>query len=285
MKNVKSSIQTITPKIASEILAGSIGQIQRAVNMSMVNGLAAAMKDGLWQLNGESIIIDENGACVDGQHRLSAVVRSNTSITTVVINGVDSDSFHSIGTGKPRSTGDILKIAGYKDSNLVAAVSRSMYFLVKRGVNRSGLTNTGTSVAQPQTILEFIEKNNFIVEYISTRLRAPYKELHKDKAIFFSPVNAMMCLLWNTNKEEVNDFMEGVSLCENMPKEDIRMMLSNFLVKEKMQDKRNLSREAIIGVWIQAWNTYSTGGTRVKFVPSRPIAKVNYLDASSVWMP
>lgn len=49
----------------------------------------AEMQDGKWKLNGKTICFDRTGRLLNGQHRLSAVVRSGVSLTTVVVRGLD----------------------------------------------------------------------------------------------------------------------------------------------------------------------------------------------------
>ena len=46
------------------------------------------MRNGLWELNGAAIVIDEFGNLIDGQHRLSAVVESGTTQQFVVVRNV-----------------------------------------------------------------------------------------------------------------------------------------------------------------------------------------------------
>ena len=47
------------------------------------------MQNGEWKLNGKSICFDWNGRLLNGQHRLSAVVRSGVPLTTLVVRGLD----------------------------------------------------------------------------------------------------------------------------------------------------------------------------------------------------
>ena len=49
------------------------------------------MQDGKWRLNGKTICFDSTGRLLNGQHRLSAVVRSGVTLTTVVVRGLDPD--------------------------------------------------------------------------------------------------------------------------------------------------------------------------------------------------
>jgi hypothetical protein len=63
----------------------------RPIKEKKVAEYMAEMRDGKWRLNGKTICFDWNGRLLNGQHRLSAVIRSGVSLTTVVVRGLDPD--------------------------------------------------------------------------------------------------------------------------------------------------------------------------------------------------
>ena len=63
----------------------------RPIKDKKVAEYMAEMQNGQWRLNGKTICFDRNGRLLNGQHRLSAVVRSNVPLTTVVVRGLDPD--------------------------------------------------------------------------------------------------------------------------------------------------------------------------------------------------
>ncbi len=107
----------ITPEKATELLKNN--DHNRKVTKSRVAEYAKEMLSGMWMYNGESIIISESGRLLDGQHRLMAVIDSDTTIEAELIEGVpdqsgDVDIFLTINT-KNRSNVDALTIAGFND--------------------------------------------------------------------------------------------------------------------------------------------------------------------------
>ena len=82
---MKTSIETITPQLAKDILANN--NLNRNINATIVGHYADAISRGQWELNGEAIKIAHDGRLLDGQHRLMAVIKSDTPITTLVIRG------------------------------------------------------------------------------------------------------------------------------------------------------------------------------------------------------
>lgn len=63
----------------------------RPIKEKKVAEYMAEMRDGKWRLNGKTICFDTTGRLLNGQHRLSAVIRSGVPLTTVVIRGLDPD--------------------------------------------------------------------------------------------------------------------------------------------------------------------------------------------------
>lgn len=80
------------------------------------------MAAGMWQVNGETIKIRKDGWILDGQHRLWACFNSGASFKTWIIRGLDADVFGTIDTGRPRSAGDVLTIAGEEFGRDLASV-------------------------------------------------------------------------------------------------------------------------------------------------------------------
>jgi hypothetical protein len=82
-----------------------------------VSAYAAAMLRDEWMLNGEPIIISDEGFLNDGQHRLHAVVKSDTVVPMQITFGVDRESRHTVDQGAARSPGNILSMHGEKNTN------------------------------------------------------------------------------------------------------------------------------------------------------------------------
>jgi len=116
--------EIITPDIASTLLESMAGN--RPVAQRRVERMAADIKAGKWAENGESIIIDDDGRLLDGQHRCWAVVEASKAIRTVVVRGVHPAMFVSIDQGRYRTDADILSIAdgSTKTPKLLAAALR-----------------------------------------------------------------------------------------------------------------------------------------------------------------
>ncbi len=122
--NIESGIITMSPALAEQLLATSLGN--RRINNQRVAAWADDMKAGKWVVNGEPIIIDENGHLREGHHRLHAVIKANTLVDMYVVTGVKVENATIYDLGKPRSFADIAKMNGgdplMTSSNVMALI-------------------------------------------------------------------------------------------------------------------------------------------------------------------
>lgn len=141
---------------------------QRNVSPSHVLHLSQQMKSGQWMMNGEPIIMDEEGGILDGQHRLLSIIQSGETIEMMVVRGISKSAFATIDRGKTRSNGNIFAIAGIKNYNQVAACvlgvwnyRRALKVEIKRDGHPSTFGGSLNTYLRPssQDLLELCEKN------------------------------------------------------------------------------------------------------------------------------
>jgi len=97
----------VTPAMAKQMLESNSNY--RLISQKHVDRLAAEMSCGRWALNGQAIIFSSESKLLDGQHRLHAIIKSNTTIETAVVYGVDplaSQSYDSIWLQSKPARGD-----------------------------------------------------------------------------------------------------------------------------------------------------------------------------------
>ena len=85
---ITAKVEKITPEIAKEYLKMNSRNPRKRMDWSTINKYASDIAAGLWTLNGEAIIFDEDGYLVNGQHRLCGVVKANVPFQTLVVRGV-----------------------------------------------------------------------------------------------------------------------------------------------------------------------------------------------------
>lgn len=82
MEVIRSEIMVITPELANKLLEGNIGN--RKIKQAVVKKYTDAILSGDFICTNNGIGLDKDGRLIDGQHRLTAVVKSGKSIKQVV---------------------------------------------------------------------------------------------------------------------------------------------------------------------------------------------------------
>ena len=84
----------------------------RKVVESKVRHLVREIKSGKWKVSHQGIGFGTDGVLLDGQHRLWAIVESNTTVRMPVTFNVAPDAIMTIDVIKQRTAADILTLAG-----------------------------------------------------------------------------------------------------------------------------------------------------------------------------
>ena len=149
MKQIGSSIETITPDIAAQWLRSNSGN--RPLSRNTVEVYVTDMRAGRWQLNGETIIFDESGGLINGQHRLTACVKAGVPFVSAIVRGVDRSSFVTMDNGRRRKAADVLAISGEVNTLLLSACARTHAQL------RMGFTTTLAKTVTSGVIIEEVK--------------------------------------------------------------------------------------------------------------------------------
>ncbi len=232
---IQTGIETITPTIAKDMLENNAHN--RKPNMGNVNKIAKALKSGEWQINGQAISIDSNGAIGDGQHRLMACMQTGVNFDTVVVRGISPDAFKTIDIGKNRSAGDVLGISGVDkrlSSKLANMVLKYRGFQDERITRPNRLSNTD--------VLEtFNRDQSFYVDGL---------EAGKDYVI---AGNLLTDVQWGVSFLALFDLDRGVEYLDAIRDEDesvSKVTLAILRAKKmgKMKDGR---------IWVAIFNGYN----------------------------
>lgn len=110
-KIVSGSKILVTPEMATRFLQAN--QLNRPLAEGHAERIAKQIREGKWRFNGDTIKIADGGDILDGQHRLWAIIESDTAVETMVVTGIAREAFATIDTiRKPRSLGDTVALHG-----------------------------------------------------------------------------------------------------------------------------------------------------------------------------
>jgi hypothetical protein len=114
-----------TPDMATKYLETMNGN--RSVRQNKVDFYASQMRAGLWRETHQGIAFSDDGALVDGQHRMWAIVESGRAVKIMVTRGVKAEDVVVLDTGLARSYADV---AHYNDWNVDPATASFARVLV-----------------------------------------------------------------------------------------------------------------------------------------------------------
>lgn len=118
----------VTPALAKLILRHNPNN--RYVVPGNLASLYRSLSEGGWQVNGETVIIANNGVLNDGQHRLYACILSGVTITTMIAYGVAPETRKTVDIGVKRQPGDRLVMSGVESGFSQAACNALVFITI-----------------------------------------------------------------------------------------------------------------------------------------------------------
>jgi hypothetical protein len=234
----------ITPEVAESLLL--LNTRNRPISKPHVTRLIEELKTGRWKVNGDTIKISKTNKLLDGQHRLTAVVKSGISIYAFVIRDLDDDVFDTIDIPKVRSAGNTLSLAGEKNATRIAAA------LIVVDQYRSGDIIKLTKKYGNRVVLELLAANPLIRDSIQVK----HHVVRHANLIPPSVMDACHYLFSLKDRALADEFIEA--MIEGSTKGTPWHMLRERLVANATS-KANLPRNYIMALCIKSWNSARTG--------------------------
>jgi hypothetical protein len=166
--NLDTNTETITPEIARKYLLSNVSN--RKLNQSWVKFLVSEIKEGRWQLNGETIIFSDTGELLDGQHRLHAIAISGIAVPSLVTRGAHSNTWGTINITKARTPANALQREGFTNATRIAAVCRRL--MVYKANIESGRVGDMKTRLSSSRVLEYASERLNIIDAVLAAMPA-----------------------------------------------------------------------------------------------------------------
>jgi len=256
-----SGIEWLGPKEAAKMLSqkSGTGIHQRPLSVANVNLLSDQMEKGKWSLQYEPIIVSEFGFVMDGQHRLQAIIKSNTTQQFLVVRNAEESVMPKIGIGSKRKSSDVLAMNGYLNSKCLSAVLTIIWkYYTKGGL----LGRTGAKQERPREY-EYLELAD---EYKGAIQATSYAVGHKCPFLPQSEVGALWYITGEVDKDCRNVFFAKLISGINLVADDPVHLLREKLIKIQLQKKQRglytaYKRADRMALVIKAWNAMRSGRT------------------------
>jgi hypothetical protein len=262
---VEAYVVTITPQIARELLEQTDSRIQRTINTENLNLLCSEMELGNFEINGMAICQDVNGNTINGQHRLTACIKTNLAFNTVFVKGLSPMSIHTIDIGgKARSLADVLEISHqkkYKYANSIAAAVKFIYSF-NNGCYILGIKKSNNTYLTSTKFLEWMDKNSTITDFIedTMRLRA-----NGDKMITPAMFCGLKWILDRYSKDRSSIFFQqlsdGIGVDRDSPLFTLRKKILSTKFSGTGNQRIKLSSKELVFIIIRTWNAFIKGDT------------------------
>lgn len=240
-----AAIVTVSPELAEYILLKNDGNRNRPEKN--VIRIATDIKGGLWELNGETIIISDDGFLNDGQHRLQAVVLADQPVQVLMFFGAARKSRFTVDMGTARTCGHLMSMDGVADANVIAASSKLLLLYL-----RGAYTHADHVAGTKQEIRAFFEQNRESIE----RAHAAVAYSHFGKAGGRTFLIAGYAILFDKNQAACEEFfgklIDGAGLEKGCP---ILQARNHFLSASK---ERLLAWEKL-ELLLRYWNAWRRG--------------------------
>jgi hypothetical protein len=267
---MESKVSTITPEIARKLLENN--PVNRPINNRLVQAIAASIRSGQYVLNGESIIISKTNRLLDGQHRLTAVVEANIPIQSMVVIGVDDESWQTIDSGRSRSVADVLGASGFQNYALMAGAAR---ILLNYARGHDFNATRGNQITNSD-VLDFCQGRVGLIDAVSFSANL----CREQRLLAPSAVAALIYLTAVASSERMiaKIFFERATTMRDIPSGSIQYLLGKRLT-DNLATKSRLTRSAVLELSIYSWNRFITQKS-VKILKS--VTRELVLDANGV---
>ena len=256
-RGLTAYIQTITPSIAKKMLETIANPKNRKVSDANVTNYGRMMRENKWLVNGEAIVIQQDGLIANGHNRLHAVVRAGVPVDFLIVEGVSCDAFATFDAGQKRTAAHVLQMSDVPNAKNISSAISSL-IIYREAISRNGSFNTYVRPTNQEILDEY---NNHPALYQSS-----IKLAMKSKTI--CPVQhcgMLYCYTLVDKKhdfEEVEQFATALITGANLPESSPILTLRRSLERAKYHRQTsgsNKSQNWYKNAIIIAWNAYIEG--------------------------
>ena len=233
---------TIGPDLA-EVYLGRMAA-NRSLNEAHADRLAVDMKNGDWRQTYEPVRFNKKGELTDGQHRLSAVVRSGKAQEFYVAAGLDAKAMAVTDTGRSRTFADVQAIAGEKNARKLAAVAKQVYYL---DIGKATASGPAVSHAQlDRTVKAHVGLRDAVEKVAAVSGIQPHAQ-----------IAAVYCLAREKHQRKADQWLEALQLGEDLAKGHPALVVRNKLISNRgAGSKLQLRGPSVAAFLINGWNAF-----------------------------
>lgn len=245
-----AEIIEVTPEIARYLLGNN--PENRKHYEARTLEIAEDIIAGRWQVNGETIIIAKDGELNNGQHRLNAIVLTDTAVQTLMFFGAERESRLTVDMGKPRSVGDFLGMQNIANSNLAASVSK-LHVSYLRGVYGVGSSGYGTKLERLQ---HYLEHEDLLARAIAAVAHTKFSTYVGKTSLVVA-----YAVIYPVNGPACDEFFEKLADGDGLKRGDAILQARAHSLEFRSQRLREWEK---LELFIKYWNSWRQGKTLMR---------------------
>jgi hypothetical protein len=221
----------------------------RPIKVISVSSMARDIEAGKFDLNGESIKISVGGRLLDGQNRLTAVVRSGSGIWTVVVRGLPEAAQETVDIGVKRTVADILSLRG-ESAPLSLASSLALAWKLER--NHHPFSGMNIPNPSAEELLVYLGEHAGIRESVRRADQA-----RKTSILRYPPsvAGGLHFLMSQRDAASADEFWGALESGEGLFSGDPILTLRTYLIRD-LANPRRMTADHRSAITIKAWNAY-----------------------------
>lgn len=166
----------------------------RKLSQARITKYAAIMERGDWLVTNQGIAFDEYGHLIDGQHRLTAIVKAEVSVTMLVVSAVKGVAQLVMDQGYTRTPHDQIALReGWKVWPIHTATAKAML----KGIGGEGYKKRQEAAKDIQLLNRFYVKHHKAIEFAVESTWAKHGSLY---SVIIAPVIAPIARAYYTQE-------------------------------------------------------------------------------------
>lgn len=247
----------VTPRMAEEILSRNTRN--RPLRAGVVERYARDMAAKKWKHNAMPIRIARDGTLMDGQHRLWAVIESNTPTDMILLDGLPEDAIDSIDNGAARGYSDYRSIRAKAEGralnypNEFQATLRWIYWYetswpaLSRG-------RVGAKIGTFAELDEIAERYPNLPDYIGDAKAA----IAKTRIIRQSTLSFVYAMAAESDAEKAAGWLDVLARGVTDQPDHPALALRERMISAKVNREKLDPMHELVFV-IKSWNAYAQG--------------------------
>lgn len=236
----------VTPEMAARWLDANV--VNRRIRESKVIQYASDMAAGRWTHSNDAICFAPDGTLLNGQHRLTAVVRSGATIVMLIIHGMPSHSMATMDAGIARTAADALGFAGEMNSHLLASTARQAIIYTDGRIYQ----DTKVQAVSHSEILDFVADNPEIRHSVSV--------IGGIRSHIDAPPTPLALTHWivaaRAGTAVTDHFFHQLAHRTNEPRGSAVLAIDSRL-REIKRNRAKVTTRALVYMLVKGWNYYA----------------------------